>query len=1005
MNIYRRIPLIVLSLLALSAGAQPQIWGYIYGAQEQSPGSPFPNGSLFRVDLDGLAPEFLFPFDTTGIRWPLGGMLHAANGKLYGAVPSGSATIPEPSSYIWEYDPVVDSMQIKYRFQNVPFSETVAEAASRLTEGYQGRFFGIGRWSTASDPMFGSSLPIYSYDTNTNTIQVESSVPGYYFATFGQWYTKYLNGGVTALPDGRLMLAESRSRVLSGAIGIADPATGSYDQSFLFDQFNAPDGHDPNGDWVEVDGIYYSTTQRGGYGFESIDIFQENGYGTIYSYDVASNAYIKLHEFTDPLTGFKPFLGMVKGTDGYLYGLAWGGTRANGGVYYPGTIYSYDPEDDLFQHRADLGLTPLGDAVVGTGTSCQLLAASNGRIYGSFAKGLFEYDPVSDTLRYASGLNAGYGRQGASQLIELCRKPNYKPRPTSSFIVCNGSYFAYDLRNVNAAPNGVVWRRNGIVVPDQTSQRLEFAAISAADAGVWSCTLSNECGVTEPPPITITVNPGTGFTPTITGPEVLCGPNGTIVLTGNTNGGTWPDGTSTPTLTVTEPGLYQVHQTNTCGSTFSNIIEVERQPIPVAPEITDAYDQAFPVDSIVLCTEFPVPLRGNGPGWWYDIPVGTWQAPDGHPDNGSTSSSISADVYGDYYITLTNACGTDTSARIRVVPPAPWPQAEVIITDQLGTPADLLVCSGDSVVVTVNYPDPIYALYSDESGYIANGNTFTIGDSLHYFITASGPCPGQSSEPLAFQLQIDEAWPPPAIILPDDMAVLVGCDQDSTYLISQYANAVWSWVDTEGQSQQDTSDQLLVDWSIGGNGVYTLMNYNGCGESQTDAIQVQGVAAPEVLFSEPVDSLCLDAPAFVLSPGIPANGQYTGAGVAGASFVPALAGAGDHIITYSYSDGECTGFARDTIHVDLCLSIPPGSGQDGVYLFPNPNDGRFELVIDRPFNHGWIRIYSADGRTTVEGLPLQVGRNTMIDQHLSPGVYFAWMRMDEAVKVIRFEVL
>lgn len=957
------------------------------------------------MDLDGNDPEFIYPFDTTGIRWPFWGMLSAENGKLYGAVPSGSATIPEPSSYIWEYDPVVDTMLIKHRFENVPFTGTVAGAGSRLTQGPQGRLFGIGQWSTTADPIVGNSLPIYSYDPNEDIVRIESAVPGYYYASFGQWFTKYLNSGISVLPDGRLMVAEARSRVLSGAIGIADTITEGYSQAYTFDQFDAPDGYDPNGDWVEVDGQYYSTARRGGYAFEGIDLFVENGYGTIYSYDVASNAYSTLHEFTDPLTGFKPFLGMVKGYDGLLYGLAWGGTRPSGGVYYPGTIYSFDPQTNSFQHRVDLGLTPHGNAVVGSGTSCQLLAASNGRIYGSFAKGLFEYDPVSDTLRYASGLNAGYGRQGASQLIEICRKPNYKLRPTSSFTLCNGSYFAYDLRNVNAAPNGVVWRRNGIVVPDQTSQRLEFAAISAADAGVWSCTLSNECGVTEPPPIAITVNPGTGFAPTITGPEVLCGPNGTIVLTGNTNGGTWTGGATTPTLTVTEPGLYQVHQINTCGSTFSNIIEVERQPIPIAPEITDAYDQALPVDSIVLCTAFPVPLRGNGPGWWFDIPVGSWNAPDGDPDDGSTSSSITADLYGDYFITFTNACGTDTSARIRVVPPAPWPQADVIITDQLGGPADLLVCSGDSLVVTVDYPDPIYALYSDESGYIANGNTFTIGDSLHYYITAAGPCPGQSSEPLAFQLQIDDAWPPPANILPDEVDVLLGCDQDTTYLASQYPNAVWSWVDTEGQSQQDTSDQLLVDWSIGGNGVYTLMNYNGCGESQVDVIQVQGVPAPVVLFIEQTDSVCFDAPGFALAPGIPANGVYNGPGVMGASFVPALAGAGDHIITYSYSDGECTGFARDTIHVDLCLSIPPGSGQDGVYLFPNPNDGRFELVIDRPFKRGWIKIYSADGRTALEGFPLQVGRNTMIDQHLSLGVYFAWMRIDEAVKVIRFEVL
>lgn len=993
--------LIVLALVGLFAGrvqAQPQLWGYTYGAQEQLPGSPFPNGGLFRLDQNGMDPEFLLSLDTNGIRWPWEAMVLGSNGKIYAAVPAASQGGPEPRAHIWEYDPVLDSLTIVHRVEDIPFVTFMGDHRAGLSGSFGNKVFGLGYRSLSSDPQYGNSIPLYSYDVVANTIQEEASIPGYF--SLPQWYTKYINGGITVLPDGRLLVAEASSRVLSGALGIADPATNSYSQVYTMDQFHAPDGYNPNGPLVESGGLYYSTTFEGAFAFEGIEPFLEHGYGTIFSYDLTTNTYSKLHEFSDPLTGYRPFLGLVKHTDGLLYGLAAGGINVNGTE--SGVLYSFDPQNGTYTVIQDFGQTPLG-----TGTSgilSQLISASNGKIYGSVRTGIYEYDPTTENLNFTTGLNVGYGNQGAKQLLEICRKPNYKSRPTTNFTVCNGSYFAYDLRNVNAT--SVVWRRNGIVVPSQIDQRLEFEAISSGDAGIWSCTLSNECGVTEPQPITITVNPGSGFTPTITGPEVLCGPTGSIVLTGNINGGTWPGGATTQTLTVTEPGLYQVHQVNACGSTFSNIIEVVRISLPDAPEPADPFGFPLPADTIVFCPEFGYMLHGNGPGVWNDIPVGVWHAPLGHPDEGSTSANINADLVGDYYLTVTNACGSDTSRVIEAVLPDPWPQASISALDAFGVPSDLFICAGDSVLIRVNYPDPIYALYQQDLGYVADGAEFVIKDSAHYYIVALGPCAGQVSDTLWFQVQVDEAAPvTPAVILPENQPTLIGCDQDSTYLNSLYPNSIWRWTDASGEIRNDTTDQILIDWSIGGNGTYQLVNFNGCGDSPADQISIEAVPSPEVTFTVDLDTLCYDAGSVILGPGSPPTGTFSGNGVSGEFFDPVAAGTGGHVIIYSYNDGVCTGFAQDTIHVDLCLSTSSEVGQGGVLLFPNPNNGRFDLAIEAPFTHGSLRICSADGRSVGHGMPLRSGRNSIGAGHLSPGVYFAWVCIDDAERVIRFEVL
>jgi hypothetical protein len=63
-------------------------------------------------------------------------------------------------------------------------------------------------------------------------------------------------------------------------------------------------------------------------------------------------------------------------------------------------------------------------------------------------------------------------------------------------------------------------------------------------------------------------------------------------------------------------------------------------------------------------------------------------------------------------------------------------------------------------------------------------------------------------------------------------------------------------------------------------------------------------------------NVCIEAEPFALSGGLPVGGVYSGTGVSGGMFDPEVAGPGDHMITYTYTDeNTCVNFCTYTIHV------------------------------------------------------------------------------------------
>ncbi len=94
---------------------------------------------------------------------------------------------------------------------------------------------------------------------------------------------------------------------------------------------------------------------------------------------------------------------------------------------------------------------------------------------------------------------------------------------------------------------------------------------------------------------------------------------------------------------------------------------------------------------------------------------------------------------------------------------------------------------------------------------------------------------------------------------------------------------------------------------------YVYQDLNGCIDSCTFTITVNALPA----ITCPMDfALCLDADSVLLAGGLPAGGTYSGTGINNGYFNPVVALPGNHIITYTYTDGNmCTNTCTFTITV------------------------------------------------------------------------------------------
>jgi hypothetical protein len=235
-------------------------------------------------------------------------------------------------------------------------------------------------------------------------------------------------------------------------------------------------------------------------------------------------------------------------------------------------------------------------------------------------------------------------------------------------------------------------------------------------------------------------------------------------------------------------------------------------------------------------------------------------------------------------------------------------------------PNPVVTCPGDT---TMCADDPVVNLQSLVS---PSGGTFMGGDTFD---------PGAA--PPGVPLQFNYTYTDP----------VTGCKGYCTFYITTYPNPVVTCPPNDSACIDDPPFALAGATPAGGSysgagvaggnfnpagaGVgnhtitYIYTDANGCSGSCTFTITVND--KPQVS-CPPNMARCENDPAFTLTGASSPGGNYSGAGVAGGIFSPANAGAGNHIITYTYTDPQtgCSTSCTFTITVHALPNVAcPGN--------------------------------------------------------------------------------
>ncbi|MGV3460535.1 MAG: choice-of-anchor tandem repeat GloVer-containing protein [Flavobacterium sp.] len=483
--------LIILTVFSLQLHAQKEIWGTV------SDGGQYNYGYIFRCDSIGDNLTVMHHFKGYDGQAP--GTLLQINNKLYGVTTYGGSGF-NPQVYtqggvLFEYDMSTLTYKVLKNFltsnTDIIGVTPPGHGESSLTEAKPGAIYGTLR--------LGYGHNIFSYDTNTGAITSALLMPQFNGGAMNTPQGMTLNGALFKAADGLLYGATyERStcpigQPIGGTIVKINPANNTITLPYIMPCSSVEQGFLYKSEFAEVGTDLYSVTHEGGL----------HSKGTIYKFNRVANAYTKLYDFTGGLQGSEP-KPMVRAANGKLYGTASGGLAQNSLPAGGGFIYEFDPASATYTKKYDFPHENGWIMAVGI-YPWKMIKGHNSKLYGTTQVGVYEYDPATNTAlpkgRYSSDFFWG---TAFPTITAVCRKPTYVQRPFSSFLVCPGAPFTYDLQSSNTT--AAVWEYNGQIAPGYNSTHLNVPNWDAGN-GTWQATLTNECGQTVTQEIVVMTNP------------------------------------------------------------------------------------------------------------------------------------------------------------------------------------------------------------------------------------------------------------------------------------------------------------------------------------------------------------------------------------------------------------------------------------------------------------------------------------------------------------------
>lgn len=287
-------------------------------------GGPHALGDVYSYNTLTNTYTSLFSMDSASGFYPRGSITMADNNKLYGLTSNGGMY---DAGVFFSLDPANNQYEKLHDFD---ITTGQYPNGSVTQSSVNNKLFGMTTSGGAN-----SSGVIFSYDI---TGTVFSIVHDFDFTSGFAPFGTLLDGS-----DGLLYgMAFGGGSTGYGVIFSLDPTNNNFTVIHTFDGINGSVPY--NSTLTESSGFLYGCTSQGG----------TDNKGVLFSLDLANNAYTKLHDFTQA-TGSSPFGGVIKASDGKLYGMT-----LNGGANDLGAIFSFDLQTSIYTKIFDGSFTDGG---------------------------------------------------------------------------------------------------------------------------------------------------------------------------------------------------------------------------------------------------------------------------------------------------------------------------------------------------------------------------------------------------------------------------------------------------------------------------------------------------------------------------------------------------------------------------------------------------------------------------------------------------------------------
>ena len=403
---------------------------------------------------------------------------------------------------------------------------------------------------------------------------------------------------------------------------------------------------------------------------------------------------------------------------------------------------------------------------------------------------------------------------------------------------------------------------------------------------------------------------------------------------------TFPGGTPTtstaqnPTVTYTAAGTYTITHTAANASGTST---------PISSTISISANPTVAVSSATVCRGTAASLIASGATAY------SW-------NTGATTASISVTptITTNYTVSGTNAAGCANTKTLSVTVNA----TPTVVANST------TICTGSSANIIATGA----TTYSWNTGATTASISVSPTTNTNYSVTGTtNGCTNTKT----VSVTVSAA---PSILVNSQSI----CAGKSATLTASGATT-YTWNTNSNSASIVVSPAATTNYTVAG-------NLAGCTIGAVQTATVTVTPLPNVTLGAISGPLCVTNAPVVLS-GSPAGGVFSGVGVSGSSFDPAVSGAGTFVISYYYMDANlCSATATQTVSVSLCTGIIE-LNSTSVSVYPNPAENSINVLMDASLvNNASIELYDAIGKLIMTEKVLNTNTAIFIN-HLSKGIY------------------